>query len=55
MNWTIEAVQAEMNYRAEQAVGDRGTTTAHVLAARESHPSWWRRLRTQHRTTKRPA
>jgi hypothetical protein len=55
MNWTLEAVRAEMAYRTEQAAGDRGTTAAHLLAARESRPSWWRRLRTQHRTTKRPA
>ncbi|MCT2582825.1 hypothetical protein [Actinophytocola gossypii] len=47
MNWTQEAVRAELAYRVEQAVGDRGTTAAHVLAARERRPSWWRRLRTR--------
>ena len=55
MNWTPEAVKAEMDYRTEQAHGDRHTTVEHLRAARESNPSWWRRLRTQHRSTHRAA
>ncbi|HEX2131680.1 MAG TPA: hypothetical protein VHH15_08955 [Actinophytocola sp.] len=55
MNWTPEAVRAEMDHRAEQAAGDRGTTLAHLRAARQNRPSWWRRMRTQHRTTKHAA
>ena len=55
MNWTPEAVRAEMDYRAEMAHGDRGTTLEHLRGARASHPSWWRRVRTQHRATKHAA
>ncbi|WP_291413267.1 hypothetical protein [Actinophytocola sp.] len=53
MNWTHEFVRTEMDYRVERALGDvrRGTTLEHLRAARESHPSWWRRVRVQHRTT----
>lgn len=49
MNWTPEAVQAELEYRTEQAMGDRRTTLEHLRGARASNPSWWRRMRTQHR------
>lgn len=53
MNWTPEIMQTEMDYRVERALGDlrHGTTLEHLRAARESHPSWWRRMRVQHRTT----
>jgi hypothetical protein len=53
MNSTPEVVKAEMEYRIERALGDvrRGTTLEHLRAARTSHPSWWRRLRVQHRST----
>jgi len=53
MNTSPEIVKAEMDYRIERALGDvhRGTTLEHLRAARASHPSWWRRLRVQHRPT----
>ncbi len=53
MNTSPEIVKAEMDYRVERALGDvrRGTTLEHLRAARESHPSWWRRLRVQHHST----
>jgi hypothetical protein len=53
MNTTPEVVKAEMDYRLERARADarHGTTTEHLRAARASHPSWWRRLRVQHRST----
>ena len=46
-----EIVRAEMDYRIERALGDvrRGTTLEHLRAARATHPSWWRRVRVQHR------
>jgi hypothetical protein len=52
MNWTPEVVRAEMDYRVERALGSdlrNGTTLAQLQAARASHPSWWRRMRTAHR------
>ena len=56
MNTTPEVVKAEMDYRVERAQGGagHGTNLAHLRAARAGHPSWWRRLRVQHRPT-RPA
>jgi hypothetical protein len=53
MNTTPEVVQAEMNYRIEraQSIAGHGTTPEQLRAARASHPSWWRRLRVQHRPT----
>jgi hypothetical protein len=53
MNSTPEVVKAEMDYRLERAHVDvrHGTTLEHLRAARESHPSWWRRMRVQHRST----
>lgn len=52
-----EIVKAEMDYRMERALGDvrHGTTLEHLRAARASHPSWWRRMRTQHRPTNNAA
>jgi len=49
-----EAVRAEMAYRLERAQSDvrNGTTLEHLHAARANHPSWWRRVRVQHRPTK---
>ncbi|MGH3879920.1 MAG: hypothetical protein ACRDSK_23085 [Actinophytocola sp.] len=49
-----EAVRAEMDYRLERAQSDvrNGTTLEHLHAARANHPSWWRRMRVQHRPTK---
>ena len=57
MNSTPEYVKAEMDYRIERALGDvrHGTTREHLRAARASHPSWWRRLRVQHRSTDQAA
>lgn len=57
MNWTPEVVRTEMDYRMERALGDvrEGTTLEHLRAARESHPSWWRRVRVQHRPTNHAA
>lgn len=53
---TPEIVRAEMDYRLERALGTRhGTTLEHLRAAREGHPSWWRRMRVQHRSTDRAA
>ncbi len=51
MNSTPEVVKAEMDYRLERARADvrNGTTMEHLRVARASHPSWWRRLRVQHR------
>jgi hypothetical protein len=53
MNTTPEVVKAEMDYRIERALGDvrHGTTLEHLRAARAGHPSWWRRMRVQHRST----
>jgi hypothetical protein len=53
MNTTPEVVKAEMDYRIERALGNarHGTTLEHLRAARASHPSWWRRMRVQHRST----
>ncbi|MGH3762188.1 hypothetical protein [Actinophytocola sp.] len=53
MNSSPEAVKAEMAYRLERAQGNarRGTTPEHLRAARASRPTWWRRLRVQHRPT----
>jgi hypothetical protein len=53
MNTSPELVKAEMDYRMERAQGDvrNGTTLEHLRAARASHPSWWRRVRVQHRPT----
>lgn len=50
MNTTPEVVKAEMEYRIERAL-PHGTTVEQLRAARASHPSWWRRLRVQHRST----
>jgi hypothetical protein len=50
MNWAPEALQAEIDYRVERAIGDRGTTREHVRAAQQAHPSWWRRYRANHTT-----
>jgi hypothetical protein len=57
MNATPEAVKAEMDYRIQRAqgVGRHGTTLEHLRAARAGHPSWWRRLRVQHRSTQHSA
>jgi hypothetical protein len=49
-NWAPEALQAEIDYRVERALGDRRTTLEHVRAAQEAHPSWWRRYRANHAT-----
>jgi hypothetical protein len=53
MNTAPEIVKAEMDYRMERALGDvrNGTTLEHLRAARASHPSWWHRVRVQHRQT----
>jgi len=45
MMWTPETVKAEMDYRQQAA--PHGETLEHVRAAREAHPSFWRRLRTR--------
>jgi hypothetical protein len=45
MEWTQEAVRAEMNYRLETA---RRQHTVRQLREGTRRPSWWRRLRTQH-------
>lgn len=45
MEWTQEAVQAEMDYRLETA---RRHNAARALRESIRRPSWWRRLRTQH-------
>jgi hypothetical protein len=46
MEWTPEAVKAQMDYRLEDA--RRFATARQVRKARTRHPSWWRRLRSQH-------
>lgn len=46
MEWTPEAVKAQMDYRIETA--RKYHTAKQVLRTRTRHPSWWRRLRTQH-------
>ncbi len=53
MNSTPEVVRAEMDYRLERARADvrHGITREDLRAARENHPSWWRRVRVQHRST----
>ena len=49
MNWAPEIVKVEMDYRVERAVGDvRDNARLALLRADGRHPSWWRRLRTQH-------
>jgi len=49
MNWAPEIVKVEMDYRVERAVGDvRDNAQLARLRAEDQHPSWWRRLRTQH-------
>jgi hypothetical protein len=57
MNTTPEVVKAEMEYRIERALGNAhdGTTPEQLRAARASHPSWWRRMRVQHRSTNHAA
>jgi hypothetical protein len=50
MNWTPETLRAEMDYRAERALGDRRTTFEQRRAAMQAHPSWWRRYRANHAT-----
>lgn len=46
MEWTPEAVKAQMDYRIETA--RRHNTAKQALRARTRHPSWWRKLRSQH-------
>jgi hypothetical protein len=46
MEWTPEAVKAEMDYRIESARRLNGVRQ--LRAARTTQPSWWSRLRTQH-------
>jgi hypothetical protein len=46
MDWTPEAVKAEMDYRMESA--RRHDVVRELRAARGRQPSWWSRLRTQH-------
>lgn len=48
MNWTPEALKAEMDYRVERALQEADVEAAR-RHLREEHPAWWRRLRTQHR------
>lgn len=57
MNTTPEVVKAEMDYRIERAQGSalHGTTPEQLRTARANHPSWWRRLRVQHSSTKHAA
>jgi hypothetical protein len=50
MNWAPEALQAEMDYRVERAIGDRRTSREHVRAAQQAHQSWWQRYRATHAT-----
>jgi hypothetical protein len=45
MEWTQEAVRAEMDYRLETA---RRHNVARQLREGIQRPSWWRRLRIQH-------
>ena len=54
MNWTPEVLRAEMDYRAERAIGDPGTTLEHLRGARQAHQSWWRRHRANHSETRSP-
>jgi hypothetical protein len=51
MEWTPEAVKAQMDYRLEDA--RNYAVVRQVRAARTGQPSWWRRLRTQHPTDTR--
>jgi hypothetical protein len=44
MDWTPEAVKAQMEYRRGDLV-----TMQQIREARRSSPSWWQRLR-QHRS-----
>jgi hypothetical protein len=46
MEWTPEAVKAEMDYRIESA--RRRNVARELRADRTPQPSWWSRLRTQH-------
>jgi hypothetical protein len=46
MDWTPEAVRAEMDYRLESA--RRHDVVRSLREARVRQPSWWSRLRTQH-------
>jgi hypothetical protein len=43
MEWTPEAVKAEMDYRLETA--RRHAVVRDLRRSRGRHPSWWRRLR----------
>lgn len=49
MEWTPEAVKAEMDYKLETA--RRHAVARQARQAKSRQPSWWRRLRTQHPTT----
>lgn len=55
MNWTPEAVRAEMNYRVERALREAEINEARTYAhpVRHGPHLWWRRLRAQHRTPAR--
>lgn len=46
MEWTPEAVRAEMDYRMETA--RRHNVVRQLREGADRRPSWWRRLRTQH-------
>jgi hypothetical protein len=43
MNWTPEAVKAQMDYRIEDA--RRHATVTEFRKTHTRHPSWWRRIR----------
>jgi hypothetical protein len=53
MNWTPEAVRAEMDYRVERALRDAqaNDVRGYPHSVRHGPVTWWRRLRTQHHTT----
>jgi hypothetical protein len=46
MEWTPEAVKAQMDYRLETA--RQHDAVRQLREARNRQPSWWSRLRTQH-------
>lgn len=46
MEWTPEAVKAQMDYRIEDA--RRHHVASQLRKARTRHPSWWKRLRSEH-------
>jgi len=55
MNWTPEAVRAEMDYRVERALrsAEINEVLAYAHPVRHGPHAWWRRLRGQHSVTVR--